>query len=402
MFTAARQLGPVLTERRRDQGILSRIGDVLANPVVHNRLTALGSGLLMGQNWGQGLGMAGQQFLGISQAEQQQALAEQQAKVALEREERAARQARARLLLDEARLQSTQDYQNRRLALEEHKASTPPMATPSASQQGPVWVAPDGSWYTTTFNPNSGSYSLRNLNTGEAVDQLPEGATRAEQSGLQWRNKEEEDAKIEAVRAAEDAFGAITRLESLRELATPLAGPDFWTRAARSLAEVTGSDISGIDPTNLSQVKQIVAQLSLEGAKKFLRGQGQVTENEREMVRQATVDPERLTPEALNRVIDILVRNAKRDVDLWEGWRAKDPTSRGSFLEYRYDFRREAARAEPGPASSSELSDEELLDLYAPRQTPEANWDLLANEAEAYAGQSRIDALLRKKQALGY
>jgi hypothetical protein len=235
-------------------------------------------------------------------------------------------------------------------------------------QKGETYIGRDGRIFESTFDPNTGAYKSVDMHTGEEVDGIPEGAIPREQTGLQWQNKKDYDARAESIGKAERASDNIARLERVREQGTALAGPDWWTSTARTLASVTGFEIGDINPDDLSSVRREVAEMALQAAEK-LRGQGQITEGERQLVKDTVANPEAMTPQALGDAINILIRSERRNQQMVDEFLDIPRGERPDFLEWRYGWRKKL-EAEKGPNSESGSSlskeDVDLINKYTP------------------------------------
>lgn len=181
------------------------------------------------------------------------------------------------------------------------------------------------------FNPSTGQFEPR---------ALPEGFTRFEDSALRYFNKNEEEATRYLGEDAVQADANIARYDRLLEQGEALAGPDAPMVIMRKLAEVTGYQIGPVNPDDLSSVKRMIADMSVDAAAR-MRGQGQITENERKLLADALANPEKMTPKAFRDTVEILKRAEERKKDQYDKWMQAPPEVRQQGIQYfRYNYLR--------------------------------------------------------------
>ncbi len=173
----------------------------------------------------------------------------------------------------------------------------------------------------------------------------------------------EDQLYIDAL-AAEDN---LIQLQNLRSIApTAGIGLDAKTRIARGIAQLSGMPVGDIDPTSISSLQASTRQLGLNWSQK-MRGQGQVTEFERqqivEMLPQALQDPQ-----AFDNLVTLLESVEKRKKAIareWFGNRAALKQQYGSlrgFMLARVDEMPISAPTtgngpDAAPAANTELDD---------------------------------------------
>lgn len=210
-------------------------------------------------------------------------------------------------------------------------------------QKGDIWYSPDGNAYREVFDPAYGSRFI-DVQTGETVNQLPQGSTQRVDSGVGERQRDEQKMVTEVRDAANKAFTDLQLYDQLESLVpTSGAGPDVVSQAKRGFVQATGIDIEDVDLSDMQTVNSIVRQLELQMAQ-TQRGLGQLTEAERDIIRQSLVSID-TNPQAIKQIIGTLRYRAQKAQMLYEEWLSmpsdvKQAQYNGSFENYAYFWKK--------------------------------------------------------------
>lgn len=187
-------------------------------------------------------------------------------------------------------------------------------------QMGQVYMGPDGKIYEAIFDRASGKMMYRS--EGQMVDALPAGAIPYSQSGEGSFNI----ASGKSLASFNDSIGRIPQsmrnIKSLRNLLASsgeqFVGPTVMNSFMRSMATSFGVDFGG-DLDDLTEAKRALKDMMVESAQR-LKGQGQITENERKMLADSLANIETLTPKALIKALDILEKGMKNTMAKADAW----------------------------------------------------------------------------------
>ena len=154
------------------------------------------------------------------------------------------------------------------------------------------------------------------------VDALPAGAIPYSQSGEGSFNI----ASGKSLASFNDSIGRIPQsmrnIKSLRNLLASsgeqFVGPTVMNSFMRSMATSFGVDFGG-DLDDLTEAKRALKDMMVESAQR-LKGQGQITENERKMLADSLANIETLTPKALIKALDILEKGMKNTMAKADAW----------------------------------------------------------------------------------
>ena len=185
---------------------------------------------------------------------------------------------------------------------------------------GQVYMGPDGKIYEAVFDKATGQ--IRYRSEGQMVGALPAGAIPYSQSGEGSFNI----ASGKSLASFNDSIGRIPQsmrnIKSLRNLIASsgeqFVGPSVVNNIRRSLATNFGIDFGG-DITDLTKAQRALKDMMVESAQR-LKGQGQITENERKMLSDSLANIETLTPKALSEALNILekgLQNTMAKADAW-------------------------------------------------------------------------------------
>lgn len=292
----------VLMEPPQDDGLFS----FLNKPGASDSLVAFGSAMLRGNTFGEGLANAA-----------------------------------------DAVTQVAQQYRMptpREIAIAQMKGKLAQTAQGGGSlQKGDIWYAPDGRAYREMFDPASGSRFM-DVQTGETVNMLPQGATQRVDSGVGERQRDEQKMLTGVRDSADKAFSNLQLYDDLESLIpTSGTGPDVVSRAKRGFVQATGIDIEGVDLSDMQVVNSLVRQLELQMAESQ-RGLGQLTEAERDIIRQSLVTLDS-NPQAIRQIIGTLRGRAEKAQRLYEEWLdmpsdVKNADYNGSFETFAYRWKK--------------------------------------------------------------
>lgn len=207
---------------------------------------------------------------------------------------------------------------------------------PSPFQQGGDYIdEATGEPYFTSFDPNTNQRRYTNAVTGQEVPNLPASAVPATQSSTRHSTKADATAFSDALDRATTAPQTIGQLETMKTLAQGNAGGTVAADVLRWMATRAGIELQDFDASDIEQVNQIASAMELKAAEAF-KGQGQITENERLILRKSL--PNIATnPDALNAVIDVFIKSEQRNrmtIDRWVA--APEEEKAQGFKVWRY------------------------------------------------------------------
>lgn len=218
-------------------------------------------------------------------------------------------------------------------------------------QKGDIWYSPDGRAYREVFDPASGS-KFMDIQSGEMVTMLPQGSAQRVDSGVGERQRDEQKMLTSVRDAADKAFSNLQLYDDLESLIpTAGTGPDVVSQAKRGFVQATGIDLEGVDLSDMQVVNSLVRQLELQMAESQ-RGLGQLTEAERDIIRQSLVTLDS-NPQAIRQIIGTLRGRAEKAQRLYEEWLdmpsdVKQADYNGSFETFAYRWK----KANSGPRNA--------------------------------------------------
>ena len=245
----------------------------------------------------------------------------------------------------------------REIAIAQMRGKIANTATGNASlQKGDIWYSPDGKAFREVFDPNYGSRFI-DVQTGETVNMLPQGSTQRVDSGVGERQRDEQKMLTNVRDAADKAFSNLQLYDDLESLIpTAGTGPDVVSQAKRGFVQATGIDLEGVDLSDMQVVNSLVRQLELQMAESQ-RGLGQLTEAERDIIRQSLVTLDS-NPQAIRQIIGTLRNRAEKAQRLYEEWLdmpsdVKMADYNGSFETFAYRWKKANSGSQSKPKASS-------------------------------------------------
>lgn len=194
-----------------------------------------------------------------------------------------------------------------------------------------------GKLYYTATGPN-GEFGVWDTEAQQFIPGGVPGLVRATDSAVgsinKYSSKSDSEAEQQLYNDSLAANDNLIQLENLKQL-RPSAGVglDFMTRTVTALVKLTGEPIGSIDPTSVSSLQASTRQMGLNWSQK-MRGQGQVTEFERqqivEMLPQALQDPQ-----AFDNLVNLLTQLESRKQALAQEWFADPMGNRQRYGTFR-------------------------------------------------------------------
>jgi hypothetical protein len=205
----------------------------------------------------------------------------------------------------------------------------------------------DGNTWFDATGPN-GEAGLYNQDTGQFSTGGVPGLTRDVYDYGMNRNRRSgsKDADIESdfVEKIPGIASTAAQFDQLYKLASDdTTGIDssFSTRVARQLTTLSpeiGQYFTGLDPNNITEFNNRLQNAALQYASNSFKGQGQVTENEREMINRAVGQPGTLTKQSAMLVFKIMRDAEIRKLKMYQEW-SRNPdireTYQNSFSRYQ-------------------------------------------------------------------
>lgn len=197
----------------------------------------------------------------------------------------------------------------------------------------------EGNTWFDAIGPN-GEAGLYNQDTGEFTTGGVPGLTRDvyDYNSNRSRRSAGKDADIEAefVEKIPGIARTATQFNELYNLAaddTTGIDSSFTVRVARQLTELSpelGAKLTGLDPNNITEFNNRIQQVALDYASNSFKGQGQVTENERLMIKQAVGQPGTLTKQSAMVIFRIMRDAEVRKLKMYQEW-SRNPELRDSY-----------------------------------------------------------------------
>lgn len=151
----------------------------------------------------------------------------------------------------------------------------------------------------------------------------------------------------------QQAIDHLNRLDQIADKAD--VGPDVVSGFKRVLSTTFG--IGEADMNTEAGYNSAIQQLDAAVAK--MKGQGQITEPERELLKQGIADPTKMTRETLKKVIQVSRQNLKNQNGFMEEWLAKDAKDRtlSKYLPAKAEYQVRVSKTPEGnPASGVTFS----------------------------------------------
>jgi hypothetical protein len=188
----------------------------------------------------------------------------------------------------------------------------------------------------------------------------------AQRQALGKATAEEVGAAITGVKGQQAILDNINRA---RELLDKGAAQGAGVKTLTDVANAANLVFPGlIDTTKEQALGNVYADIALRGAEK-IKGQGQVTENERKMIADAAVKMGN-TPEAARRIMDYMEAIAKREIQRGKEFASKVDrdgfVSRSDIAEYyeKNPLANFVAKESASPSNSSSTDIQKILDKY--------------------------------------
>ena len=260
------------------------------------------------------------------------------------------------------------EIQQYMLDFESAKAAAGNIRNPAYAQKGNTYIAPDGTYYTEVFNPNSGDFNYQNSANGAMTATLPDGTTRAEDSGAKTMSKLEATDEASMLDSASKAYGEIATLQNLKVVAAGQTGSALWDQAGRKMSQWLGQDLGPYDPAKIQVAQQTIAQMTIQAAQQ-MQGQGQITENERALIAQTA--PNLATdPAAFNTIVDIFIRANERAISEANAWAGASATDRADGIKL-WRYKRSQSLNKPAPTAPGQSPDvQKALEIINQGQAP--------------------------------
>lgn len=162
---------------------------------------------------------------------------------------------------------------------------------------------------------------------------------------------------------------SVDDLEQMKGLSDKaFVGPDLYNTVGRFASKLFGMDSADA----VTMLQSDSGRQQLLAAVDNMKGQGQITENERKLLAQTIADPSQLTYGAFKQVIDIAQRRAKNQMGLMDSYNSKyggsyAPGSYGAFKGNYYSTLRSTPEGNPASGvaqSSSGNADDDLVNKY--------------------------------------
>lgn len=215
--------------------------------------------------------------------------------------------------------------------------------------KGEMVNGPDGQTYMTRYNGKDGVWEFGNTSTGEWSKNVPGGPLmRPQDTGARKAGELAAVDENDGYKAATQAAGKIANYDRMLSiLGSSGVGAGATAEARRQLGEFLGTDIGDMNLADKQVQNSLIRQMEIEAAGQF-KGQGQITENERAILRQsiASLDQD---PKAFSAIVDIFRKRAQKQVDLMIGWDAMKPDQRSAqpFAKYQFGFYNRPDKPQP-------------------------------------------------------
>lgn len=206
----------------------------------------------------------------------------------------------------------------------------------------------DQTWFDAT-GPNNEA-GLYNQDTGQFTtggvpglrrDIYDYGMNRSKR--LAGKDADIEAEFVEKIPGIAKVASQFNELYNLASDDTTAIDSSFSTRVARQLTQLSpeiGAKLTGLDPDNITEFNNRIQNVALDYASSAFKGQGQVTENERAMIKEAVGQPGTLTKASAMLIFKIMRDAEIRKLKMYQTW-SRDANLRdnygGSFSRYQAD-----------------------------------------------------------------
>lgn len=187
------------------------------------------------------------------------------------------------------------------LRLAEMQASLP---SAGRYQDLGTWADGNGNIWTAHFDRATGERVFTDAD-GNTSNTAPRGATPITSGAFNFEAKDRYSTDQSLWASANEAPGNIGTYERYLELGRSQADPTIAGDILRFAATRFGVEIGDFDANNLTEVRQIARKLELKAAE-AMKGQGQITENERLILRESLPNITQ-TPEAFENSVQALI-----------------------------------------------------------------------------------------------
>jgi len=228
------------------------------------------------------------------------------------------------------------DFRERQLIAEQKQTAA---GSRGRSQFKDPFVGEDNELYYPIGNTGTGDLSYERASDGKIFPNMPSGVTGGFKGNESIRvagGKDSQEAitlDTLAYEAIPDNMAQYQTMLSLADQSTSTAHGQF----ARFLAEKSGFDVSGYSASKTGEARALQNQMMLKAAVEFLKGQGQVTEGERGIVRDAIANIDQ-DPATWKAMVNMMIRRQDKlmaKVDTWD-----DLTNEERQERYQGDYRK--------------------------------------------------------------
>lgn len=187
----------------------------------------------------------------------------------------------------------------------------------------------DGHTYFDAVGPN-GEAGLLDQNTGKFTTDPVPGLTRDVYDYNSNRDRrlsgKDADFEMEIGQKVPSMMNNAANFQRLYELSSDdSTGIDtnYVTRVSRQLETILpNSGFTNLDPNNITEFNNLVQNAALEYARTSFQGQGQVTENERLMIKEAVGQPGTLTKQSAKMLFKVMHDAELRKVQAYKEWKS--------------------------------------------------------------------------------
>ena len=208
---------------------------------------------------------------------------------------------------------------------------------------GQTYIDPMGQTYEAVFDKAKGMMMYRNTSTGQMQATIPPMSKPYSQSGEASFAVTSGKSLAEFQTAISGIPNQMQNIKSLRNLLASsgeqFVGTTLVNSIRRSLATNFGLEFGG-SLDDLTEANRSLKDMMVESAKR-LSGQGQITENEREMLKQAIANIDTMTPDSLRKVLDMLEKGLEGQMSKSEAWLASGlRPNQWSDWSHRWDLKK--------------------------------------------------------------
>ncbi len=219
-----------------------------------------------------------------------------------------------------------------------------------ALAEGPKWLkgdilyGKDGKSYQSWNNARTGETEFQDTETGNRMKAIPGGVLRPQDTGTGKAAELAAKSQEAAYASAQDHLGRIANYDRAEALiGTAGVGAGWSAQAARSAAEALGMNVGNVNLADKQEMEAILSKMELQVAE-LMRGQGQITENERTILRNA-IPQMKQSPEAFRQVLSVYRKASERQLGSIEAWNqlSREDQSKisGGFTQFNYQYSRD-------------------------------------------------------------